>query len=394
MLEIPGGLVQDVSFTDQGVIVDVRLRKRRLLCPCGNWSNATYDRKIRRWRHLDLGATRCWLQMTIRRVDCRRCGQVRTEQVPWARPGARHTQDFEDIVGWLCQRTDRTTVTTLMRVSWRSVTRIVKRVVDAYVDNDRLENLYRIGVDEICYRRGGRDYLTVVADHDTGRVVHVAEGRTQEALSSFFQDMGPERCAQVEAISMDMAPMWRQPCATYIPQAQVCLDPFHIILWVNQTLDLVFRSKRRQHTDNRQWQRARSSIRTGAENLSTSRRELLEQTTRNDEELGRAWMLKEDLRDIYRIIHPTQAADYLADWIARARSSGIPAFVTLARRINRHTDGILNTINQGISNGRSEGINAKIRLINKRGYGHHSAQTLATMIYLCLGRITIQLPTQ
>lgn len=394
MLDIPGGLVQDVSFTDQGVVVDVRLRKRRLRCPCGNTSKAVYDRKIRRWRHLDLGSTRCWLQTSIRRLDCVRCGRVRTEQVPWARPGARHTQDFEDVIGWLCQRTDRTTVTRLMRVTWRTVTRIVKRVVDGYVDNGRLDNLYRIGVDEICYRRGGRDYLTVVADHDTGRVVHVAEGRTQQALNSFFLDLGPERCAQVEAISMDMASIWKQPCATHIPQAQICFDPFHIIVWANQALDSVFRSKRRQHNSHKQWQRTRAAIRTGAENLSVSRRKLLEETNRNDQKLGQAWMLKEDLRDIYRTIPPSQADNYLNDWIERANNSQIQEFETLARRITKHKTGILNTIHQGISNGRSEGINAKIRLINKRGYGHHTAATLTTMIYLTLGKIIIPLPTK
>jgi transposase len=112
----------------------------------------------------------------IRRLCCRRCKRVRTEQVPWARPGARHSRDLEDVVAFLAQRVDKTTVARLLRVSWEAVANIVTRVVTEAIDDARLDELYRIGVDEISYRKGHR-YLTVVADHDRqGAVVWAAEG--------------------------------------------------------------------------------------------------------------------------------------------------------------------------------------------------------------------------
>ncbi len=80
------------------------------------------------WRHLDLGRSRLWLVYDIHRVDCPECGVV-TEELPWARPGARHTRDFEDMVLWLAQRSDRTTVATLMRCAWETVTAIINRRV-------------------------------------------------------------------------------------------------------------------------------------------------------------------------------------------------------------------------------------------------------------------------
>jgi transposase len=114
MLGIVGASVCGVSFTAQGMVVDLRRRRgTKLRCPCGWSTRAMHDRSVRRWRHVDLGGTRLWLQAEIRRLRCRRCGKVRTEQVPWARPGARHTRDFQDVIAWLAQRTDKTTITGL-----------------------------------------------------------------------------------------------------------------------------------------------------------------------------------------------------------------------------------------------------------------------------------------
>lgn len=204
ILAIPGASVTTVAFSPAGVVVGLRLRRRRLRCPCGFCPRATYDRSIRRWRHLDLGACRLHLQAEIRRLDCGRCGRMRTEEVPWARPGARLSRDLEDLIAFCAQRMDKTTVARLLRVSWASVARAVVRVVADHLDAARLDGLYRMGVDEVSYRKGHR-YLTGVADHDRdGAVVWAAEGRDAATLSRFFDALGPERTKELEAISTDM----------------------------------------------------------------------------------------------------------------------------------------------------------------------------------------------
>ena len=156
LLQIPGATVTDVVIGERDVEVTLRLKARLLRCPCGKRVRAGYDRRRRRWRHLDLGRCRLWLIYSIRRLDCPECGVV-TEGVPWARPGARHTRDFEDMVLWLAQRSDRTTVATLMRCAWETVTSIIGRGVTELLDARRLDTLSRIGVDEICYRHPHRN---------------------------------------------------------------------------------------------------------------------------------------------------------------------------------------------------------------------------------------------
>ncbi|MCA1734874.1 MAG: ISL3 family transposase [Actinobacteria bacterium] len=395
MLAISGAGVERVEFTEAGIVVGLRLRARTHRCPCGRKAPG-YDHSRRRWRHLDLAACRLYLEADIWRVECRQCGQVRTEAVPWARPGARLSADLEDVIAWLCQRTDKTSVCRLLRVSWEAVQAVVMRVVAEHLDDSRLDGLYHLGVDEISYKRG-HQYLTVIADHDRGRVVHVAQGRNHAALQGFFDLLGPERCQQVKAISMDMAKIWREPCAQFIPQADICIDPFHVIRLANIALDSVYTESGRRYGSpvaGRDWRRTRYALRAGAEQLNQDQHQLLNQLRRTRYGLWRAWDLKEGLRDLYRIVAPEDAAAYLKAWCKSALLSRLRPFRHLARTIQRHFAGIVAAVEHRLSNSRLEGINAKIRLINRRGYGHPNPHHLTAMIYLCLGGITISLPTE
>ena len=128
MLRLPGASVVDVSFGAEGVIVSVRLRRRRRVCSrCGQTGERLeiHDRRVKRWRHLDLGANRCVIECELRRLRCRDCG-VHLEAVPWARAGSRHTRDLEDVVAWLAQQMATTPIAGLLRIGWDTVGRIVR----------------------------------------------------------------------------------------------------------------------------------------------------------------------------------------------------------------------------------------------------------------------------
>jgi transposase len=217
LLQIPGAWVTHVVIGDRDVEVTLRPKAHRLQCPCGILTSAVYDRRRRHWRHLDLGIHRLWLVYEIRRLDCPDCG-VRTEELPWARPGARQTRDFEDTVLWLAQRTDRTSVATLMRCGWETVTAIINRGVAELLDTRRLQALYRIGVDEVCYRHPHR-YLTIVGDHDTGTVIDIQPGRSEESLANFYQSQPDSIVSQIEVVSMDVSKAYSAATRTHAPQS-------------------------------------------------------------------------------------------------------------------------------------------------------------------------------
>jgi transposase len=151
LLRLPGASVIDVSFAAEGVIVTVKLRRRRRVCAvCGQTGRQLeiHDRRRKRWRHLDLGASRCVIECELRRLRCPDCG-VHLEPVPWARPGAAHTRDFEDVVAWLAQQMAKTPIAGLLRIGWDTVGRIVERVVADHLDERRLAGLVALGVETV-----------------------------------------------------------------------------------------------------------------------------------------------------------------------------------------------------------------------------------------------------
>lgn len=390
-----------MDFTDHGVVIGVRRTARVHRCPCGRRIRGRYDASRRRWRHLDLAGSRVWLEAEIARVWCPACRRVRTEQVPWARPGARASRDFEDVIAWLAQRMDKTALSELMRCSWETVHAVVKRVVAERIDDSRLDDLYRIGVDEISYKRGHR-YLTVVADHDSGKVVWVGTGRSVETMQEFYAQLGSGRCAQLEAVTMDGGKAYLGATRASAPNATICFDAFHVIKWANDALDAVFRAsaiptlkdQMRQTRSNAPWRKARYALRAGREHLSKDHHQVLAMIRAERNEVHKAYLLKEELRDLFQIIGPEEARAYLTRWVKRAARSKIRPMVALAGKIHNHLDGIVAAVQLGLSNSRSEGINTKIRVIQRRGYGHPNPQSLTAMIYLCCSGMKTSLPTQ
>lgn len=416
MLAIVGASVASVTFAPEGIVVALRRRKGRPICPCGWKGKGIYDRSTRRWRHLDLGVNKCYLEAEIRRLHCRRCQRVRTEALPWARPAARHTRDFEDVIAWLAQHADKTTITKLLRTSWETVAGIVERVVDEHLDTTRLENLFRIGVDEVSYRKGHR-YLTVVADHDRkGAVVWAGEGRDHKVLEAFYDELGEEACAALQAVSLDMGGAYEKATNAKAGNARQCVDPFHVIKLANEAIDKARRWAWNQTRLQPQQRRARGRPRADAPppprdqarwvkhtrwallkepaHLKASQLEVLHELRRSGSVLYRCWQLKEGLRDLFRLAKPAEAPAHLDWWLAWACRSRIPSFVALSKTIRANRQRILAAVELGLSNSKLEGLNSKIRLINHRGFGHHSAAALIAMIYLCCGGITVQLPTE
>jgi transposase len=371
--------------------VTVGLRRRRRVCStCGQTGRLEiHDRRIKRWRHLDLGASRCWIECELRLLRCGDCG-VRLEAVPWARPGAHHTRDFEDTVAWLAQQMAFAPITRLLRIGWATVGRIVQRVVADHLDETRVEGLVLIGVDEISYRRHHR-YLTSVADHRTGAIVWCAPGRNSATLQGFFDQLG-DRKNSIRAVSIDMSGEYQRAIRANVPQAEICFDPFHVVRLGARATDQVRRDEwnahERSHTPEGRWVKGtRWSLLKAPANQTIGQLATLADVQDHNRRLYRAFLLREELRLLYHLPDPTLAPDHLDAWLAWAARSRLKPFIKLARTLREHRDGILAAIRLGLSNGRLEGLNSKIRLISHRAFGFHSADPLIALVYLCCAGI-------
>jgi transposase len=401
LLRLDGVHVRQVDIGDHTVTVTVALRRKALVCPhCSNRIRTRYDTRLvdSRWRHLDLGAMKLEVRARLRRLRCPSHGVV-VEAVPFARPAAGFTRDFDDLVAWLATRTDKTAITKLLRISWRTVGRICERVVADVLDEHRLDGLFVIGVDEISWRKQ-HHYLTLVSNHQTSKIVWAGPGKTAKTLDGFFAELGPERTKQLEAVSLDLGPAFNKSVTKNAPDATICADPYHLVALANRAVDTVRRDiwqQLRRLPDpglSVKFKRTRWALLKHPDTLTDSQQATLRLIRRHDSATWRAYQLKESLRDIVtaRDIDEQLAATVLDRWAGWAQRSRLEPFVRLARTIRLHRDSILATIRLGWNNGRVEGLNNRVRLISRRGFGFHSAEAVAALVMLSCGPVTLRLP--
>ena len=414
LLGLENAVVEGVEFDeDEGVLVaSVRPSKgKRNRCGQCPRRCPSYDAGSgrRRWRALDLGSVQVFVEADAPRVTCRDHGVV-VASVPWARHDAGHTRAFDEQVAWLATKTSKTAVTELMRVAWRTVGSIIERVWDDTEGLfDRFADLTRIGIDEISYKKGHK-YLTVVVDHGSGRLVWAAPGRDTATLTAFFDALGEDRCALITHVSADGASWIANAVRGKCPNAILCADPFHIVKWATDALDTVRRqtwaqvrkqakandAKRprgrprsdapaRPDTANATGiKRCRYALLRNPDTLSCKQVIQLDWVVRTHPDLARAYYLKEGLRVIFKL-PLDEATEALDKWISWARRSRIDAFVKLQRSIVNHRDAILASIEHGLSNGRIESMNTKIRLITRIAFGFASPDALIALAMLSLG---------
>jgi transposase len=379
----------------------VRVRPRRKAsgrCGLCHRKCPGYDRGggLRRWRALDLADRLCFLEAEAPRVRCPLDGVV-VAAVPWARHGADFTHAFEDQVAWLAAHCSQTAVAELMRISWYTVGSIIRRVVtDARARSDYLRNVTRIGIDEVHYKRGQR-YLTVILDHDTGHILYAAPGRDSETIGNFFLLLGREGCARITLVSADAGEWIAKAVRAHCPNAHLCLDPFHVVSWVTDALDEVRRTvwneaRRQGQTEfAKEIKGARWALWKNPPQLSQREQAKLAEIQRTNGPLYRAYLLKEQLRQVFQV-PPSDALRLLDAWLAWACRSRLDPFVRVARTIRGLRNEIADAIRYGLSNARVEAANTKIRVLTRVAYGFHSAEALVSLVYLTLGGCCPPLP--
>jgi len=330
------------------------------------------------------------LRATVRRVICARCG-VRTTGVPWSRTGSLFTREFEDEVAWFLQHTDQTSTATYFGISWVTAGKIAQRVVAEKLDGSLLENLHFISVDEISYGRP-KKFLTVVVDHERGRVVWAAEGKSSETLGQFFELLGAERSSRIEVVTMDMSAAYIKSVTEQIPQAEIVFDRFHVVRLLLDAIDEVRREQQRElegSDEHKILKKSRFPLLKNPWNLTRKEKQKLAAIQLNNRSLYRAYLLKESFQSIYDARSVEEADDRFDEWYGWARRSQLLPFVTLAATLRNYWPGIRRFIELRITNGPVEGYNSKIRMISHRAFGFHSANALIAMVMLLCSGITL-----
>lgn len=287
---------------------------------------------------------------------------------------ARFTQRFEDRIGQLCREMTVKRVAELNGLSWDQVWRMEKcymrRLLEQHPPSKQLRV---IGIDEISIRKG-HTYAIVVADLDRKRPIWLGgQGRGEKDLQLFFDAMGLERCKVIELAVMDMWKPFRKATLKYAPKAQIVYDKFHIMRHLADALDQVRRSeyKRVNEKERRFIKGQRYTLLSHKANLDIEGRRALRMLLKANKRLNKAYVLKESFGQLWDYTNPTWARKFFKSWKSQLRWQRLKPFEKFAAMIERHWDGIISYCHPDhkVSLGFMEGLNNKIRLIQRRAYG-------------------------
>jgi len=375
------------------VVVDVVPQWRKKRCgSCGRHARRVHgtEGKLRVWRHLGVFGTVVLLRCLVHRVLCPRCG-VKTMEVPWARPGSVFSRAFEDEVAWFLQRTDQTTTSTFFGISWPTAGRIARRVVKEKLGAELLDGLRLIGVDEISYGRP-RKFVTVVVDHERGRIVWAGEGKSEATLAAFFEELGSERSARIEVVSMDMSAAFAKAVKNNAPNAEVVYDRFHVIQLLNQALDELRRAEMRA-APNEAYKKglkgSRFAMLKNSWNCTPKDADKLSTVQHSNQRLFRGYLLRETFQNVYAVDLPEEADEHFNAWYRWARRSRLGPFRRVAATFKTHWAGVRRFIERRLTNAAVEAYNGKARMLSHRAFGFHSAKAFIAMLKLCCSGVTL-----
>ena len=366
---------------EQGeIVVRIEAPRESLRCPeCGSGRVHVVERFRRQWRTLPIGAKRVWIEMDVPRVECQRCLARRRVRVAFADPKRRHTKSFERYVMELLAFMTPQDVSFHLGISWDLANSIQKRRLKRRFDRPPLKKLKRIAIDEIHLGKQYR-FITLVLDLDSGAVVFVGDGKGAEALKPLWGRL-KRAGAKVRAVATDMAPAYISAVLTHLPQARLVFDRFHVMKLLNEKLTEL----RRQLYHEARGPLGKSVLKgirwlllKNPENLDDAKdeRARLQEALDLNEPLAIAYYLKDDLRQFWQQPGYHAAVRFLTRWCARAEASGIRLLQKFAHTLLGHRTGLLAWYRHPISTGPLEGVNNKIKLMQRRAYGYRDLELL------------------
>ena len=333
----------------------------------------TYWRTI---RDLPMLGDAVWLQVQLRRVRCELCG-TRTERVPWLDRHARVTQRLARFVGLWCEKLPVAHVCKLSGLHWETVRKIDRQRLEGQLAALPAAQPTRLVMDEFALFKGHR-YATVVLDADTRQVLWVGEGRSREAIRVFFEWLGRARCAQIEAVAMDMNSAFDLEVQQHCPNARVVYDLFHVIAkYGREVIDRVRvdEANRLQHDRpmRRVVKRARWLLLRNRENIPTSQQANLKELLAANQALMTVYIMKASLKELWQPLGAWQWRSAWRNWLRMAQDSEIEPLCRFAKRLKSYWRGIVARVRWPMHTGQLEGINNRIKVMKRMAYGYRDS---------------------
>lgn len=360
-------------------------------CPeCGTGGKPVHDTNEKIWRHLNFFQNKTYLHCRVPRVICESCG-VHQVHVPWARKQSGFTLLMDAMILLMAEDMPVANVAKLIDEHDTRIWRIIHHYVQEARKDEDFSDIVSIGIDDKSSAKG-HTYITVVADLDQSKIIHVCEGRSSDALTSFYQDFvahhgDPEK---IESICCDMSPAYIKGIRTSFPNSAIIYDKFHIMKLVNSGLDDV---RREEQGTNKALKKTRYIWLKNPHNLTVKQQKHLGSLKDMNLKTSRAYNLKLSLQMLWSLDSQHSAEAYFKRWYFWATHSKLVPMIKVAKTLKSHWNGIANYFRYRVTNGLLEGLNSLIESAKTAARGYRSTKYLMATIYLKLGKLDFKLPT-
>lgn len=335
----------------------------------------SYDTyKPRLVRDFSAFGKKVYLYFSQSRVSCDSCNRITTDNIPWLEPYARMTIRYEKYLANLCDYMPVTDITELEGVNKDTVYTLDKKWLHWRKENKT--NNYEVkllGIDEIAIKKNHK-YATVFYDLERSMVIGLVKGRKQKNVSSFFRKWGKENCKKVIAVCTDLWAAFHNSVKIYLKKATLVFDKFHVYKYLSDAIEAVRREEQNKlGEDEKKTLKGFRWILLKTK-LKRKDKKKLDELMKINESISKAMILKAEFRRFYEADNQDEAEKILLDWVEECHESRLEPFIKLAKRLTRWKKGLLEYFKQKISNGISEGINNKIKVIKRRSYGFHDME--------------------
>jgi transposase len=327
---------------------------------------------VRILRDLNMADSQVLLQVEYRKISCPNCGGVRVEHLSFADASQRVTKRLARHVYDLCKVMTVQDVAKHLDLDPKTVKSIDKSFLEKEFGATDYDNLRILAIDEIAIRKG-HNYMTVVYDYMTGKVVWMGEGRTKETLDGLFKEMTAKQKKSIEAVAMDMWDAFINRVKHYLPKAKIVFDFFHLVQSFGQVIDEVRRQEyaKAEEEEKEVLKGSKYLLLKNMENLKDDQKKQLDKILELNSNLSTLYVLKDHLKLIYYYSNRDKVKETLDQWCAMAGTLGIGIVNAFIRKLRSHEYGILEHADYPIGTSVLEGANNKIKVIKRKAYGFH-----------------------
>ena len=347
-----------------------------------------YDRRPRRVRDLSCGGIRIYLEIEVRRVQCRGCGKVKRERLDFLADNPLYTKRFAFYVGQRCRQATIKDIALELKLDWTTVKTLEKQYMRAQLAKAGTPGPKAIGIDEISIRKG-HTYRIVVSDLIRRRPIWFGGcDRSEASMAMFYAWLGEKKRAQIRLAVMDMWKPFRNATSRHAPQAAILFDKFHIMAHLGKALDTVRKSEyARLSGDKRRFIKGQKyTLLSHRENLDMDGKRALKTLLAANKRLNTAYLLKESFGQLWDYEREGWARRFFDNWRASLKWQRLEPYEKFAEMIDRHWNGIAAYCKpeNKVSLGFVEGLNNKIRVIQRRAYGLRDEEYLRLKILTCM----------